>query len=76
MRQSPSVTYTRRKMDRLQRVATETAKARGHTLSAFVGDRDSAYAACVTCTSGVTLNTRPAANEIDMGGCALALNCC
>jgi hypothetical protein len=63
---------------RLRGRARYAAERRGHVLTHFAYDsarKLSASAQCVLCHAWVQVNVRPAANEIDVGGTAVALNC-
>lgn len=69
-----------RKLQRLERNARLAAATRGHILGAFIPAAfrpGGASASCLrpgcSCTAYVT--TRPQANEIEIGGSAVAVNC-
>lgn len=65
-------------LERLRLEALEACHWRGHNMHKFTShhlhatQRDSW---CLTCAKQVTINSRPAPNEIDVGGEAVALNC-
>lgn len=64
--------------ERLRREAIDAAARRGHRLGKF--RRHGYYptqstANCMYCCCTVTINQRPAANEIDIGGDAVAIGC-
>lgn len=64
------------KLQRLKREARAAATARGHTLARFNywhGGRYYAY--CSQCGEEALVRERPAPNEIEIGGEAVALNC-
>jgi len=68
------------KEKRLKKEAMESAKWRGHK---FVGpwlvndyiSHKNYIRVCSTCEAQVYINTKPAPNEIDIGGSAVAINC-
>lgn len=69
-----------RRLQRLERNARLAASSRGHILGAFIPAPfrpGAASAQCLrpgcSCTAHIT--TRPQANEIDIGGSAVAVNC-
>ena len=64
------------KLNRLKREAREIADWRGHTLAHFhATDTRYHFAQCAWCNQGVSVTLTPRANEIDIGGEAVALNC-
>lgn len=70
------------RFERLKREARETATARGHELGRFLpmgeGQRKghrAAFARCGACGMGVTVETKPPPNGIEIGGEAVALTC-
>lgn len=65
-------------LDRLKREARTAAMWRGHNLGRFVtATATRAYATCQNegCTAGVSVDTHPAPNGIDIGGDAVAVGC-
>ena len=65
-----------RKIERLRCEALESCKFRGHTMSRFTTyNRTLQGSRCLICDRQVTINSRPAPNEIDIGGEAVALDC-
>ena len=72
-----SPTWTSTWVDiKLQAKATEAASYRGHTLNGWVQISPTiTEATCTACNRTVHTNTKPAPNEIDIGGEAVALNC-
>lgn len=65
-----------RAIDRLKLRANEACALRGHDMDAFKPlGRTTAESVCVDCGMGVVINTRPAPNDIDIGGRAVAVNC-
>lgn len=70
----------RRSLDQLRREAQEACELRGHTMrfsAPWHGEYGSLQSGeCADCGMGVHLNTRPLPNGIDIGGEAVALNCC
>lgn len=73
-----------RKVDRLKQEAKESCEWRGHNMGNFQRDGRMYHGFCVKytsvcrnpgCSAYVQINTQPAANEIDIGGTAVALNC-
>lgn len=77
----PVFTEKRPSLHALKVSAASSARSRGHVLASWVNvgndKRRSTVARshCTTCQREVTVNTRPAANEIDIAGDAVALNC-
>jgi len=61
----------------LKNEARESANFRGHELGRFstYHDGHSATAKCRNCSAYVTVNSKPAPNEIDIAGDAIAGNC-
>jgi hypothetical protein len=59
----------------LQRQAASSARWRGHMLSAWSAHNNAESTAACACGMSVTVNTCPAANGIDIGGEAVAMNC-
>jgi len=60
----------------LKKEARETATWRGHKLGTFKpSGKYSAIATCKRCGAEVVVNSRPAPNEIDIMGEAVALSC-
>jgi hypothetical protein len=61
----------------LKQSARESATYRGHKLGRWhsVTSGRSATADCVHCACGVTVDTRPPPNGIDIGGSAVAIGC-
>lgn len=55
--------------------ARQAAQRRGHMLSQFVTSGGRTFAVCRRCQKSVEVNGKPAANEIDIGGEAVASNC-
>lgn len=70
-----------RKVERLKSEAREAAHKRGHQLKPFLRDplkdtsRKVYSTVCLNCEMGVVVNDRPAPNDIDISGEAVALNC-
>ena len=65
-----------RKIERLMKMAKEAASFRQHKLSKFThGSENRASAECVHCGAWVIVNSKPAPNDIDIGGLAVAVNC-
>lgn len=71
-------------LEELMRIARTSASFRDHTLGTFAksvlsrtdrAERMQALATCVKCGMEVQCLTHPQANEIDIGGEAVALNC-
>jgi hypothetical protein len=65
-------------MNKLTKLKTEARAAaawRGHALTRFHQDGHRYYANCALCEMQVQVKPRPAPNEIDVGGEAVALNC-
>ena len=64
------------KLNRLKLEALEACKWRGHTMQRFQNlTKDHAFTRCDKCHTTVDVLTKPAPNEIDIGGEAVALNC-
>jgi hypothetical protein len=59
------------KFKKLKKEALESCGWRKHKMSRFEGH----ISTCEICGAWVRINTNPAANEIDIGGPAVALNC-
>jgi len=61
----------------LMREATRATTFRGHRMLTWVGTSNgrSAFRSCADCAAWVQVLTHPAANEIDIGGSAVALDC-
>ena len=57
--------------------ARESASWRGHSLGPFIGKKtEGRYSAwCSRCGKGVQIVENPGANEIDVSGEAVSLNC-
>ena len=55
--------------------AEEAARFRGHVLSGWITALHKGWATCTRCGMSVMVNTKPAPNEIDIGGDAVALTC-
>jgi hypothetical protein len=67
-----------RKIERLRREALESCQYRGHDMSPFRTHdywTKKRYANCKVCGMQVVINSRPAPNEIDIGGEAVSLDC-
>lgn len=65
-------------LDTLQRAAAQTTRFRGHRMrwSTYHGEsRSLRIGVCRRCEMSVTCNARPAPNDIEIGGEAVALNC-
>lgn len=63
-------------IERLKQSAKRSAFWRGHRLSRFSHyTPDNAVARCTVCPAEVQVLSRPAPNQIDIGGEAVALNC-
>ena len=70
-------TQKARKEQLLINQAVESCEWRGHKMGDF--EPISPYVAvscCKQCNMQVAINTRPLPNEIDIGGEAVAVNCC
>ncbi len=66
------------KQKQLEQSALVSAKSRGHKMSPFQRLHEQKYiseSVCERCEAYVQTNTRPQANQIDIGGTAVALNC-
>jgi hypothetical protein len=64
------------KLTKLKREAREAAINRGHVMSRFeTFPSGTAIASCKKCGYIAAVRVRPAANEIDIAGSAVALNC-
>ena len=60
----------------LRKLASETATLRGHWLQPWINTAPHMNeASCRNCGKEVTLNVKPAPNEIAIGGEAMALGC-
>lgn len=66
-----------RKIERLKKEAMESCKFRGHKMSRFITviENERAYAVCKVCHKVVCVDAKPVANDIDMGGEAVAIEC-
>ncbi len=70
-----------RKAQRLKRDARAAATWRGHSMRLFIPVGTREYkpiqwaACCRNCSAAMVVNIKPAPNEIDIGGTAVALNC-
>lgn len=64
---------------RLEVEALDACEARGHLMHAFRPNEwrrsSCSSACCARCGRSVQVNAKPAPNEIDIGGEAVALNC-
>lgn len=66
---------------RLRKEGLEACKSRGHTPRLQFSEKEEgnyrtvAYWQCKKCNMGMNINTRPAPNEIEIGGRMVALNC-
>jgi hypothetical protein len=64
------------KLQRLQAQARMSAENRGHTLAPFsLLAPGNAVSKCTVCNREVQVLTKPAPNQIDVGGEAVALRC-
>ena len=64
------------KIRRLQLGALDSCKFRGHAMSNFFRLSDNQrIAGCMICDRSVIVNRKPAPNEIEIAGEAVALNC-
>ena len=65
------------KIERLKKEALKSCEFRGHKMSKFitVNENERAYAFCMVCYKMVCVDTNPVANNIDIGGEAVALSC-
>jgi hypothetical protein len=64
------------KLNRLKREALEACVFRGHDMGRFNNwCKTAAVSYCKICDKQVVVNTHPMANEIDIGGAAVALSC-
>lgn len=62
--------------ERLRKEALESCKWRGHGMKQFHWqNKNRAFACCKRCSAFVVINSRPAPNEIDICGDAVALDC-
>lgn len=68
-------TYYQQEREKLIQSANKSARSRGHILGAWCGDRETRTAGCTLCGKTATIRTVVAANEIDISGEAIALNC-
>ena len=68
-----------RKRDQLKKEALEATTFRGHKMGKFQNySPNSAYATCTVCGMGgmgVMVTSKPAPNDIDVGGSAVAMTC-
>ena len=64
-----------RKIDKLRKSARESCEFREHDMGNFKHDDNLAISRCKICDMSVLVNTKPQANEIDIMGNAVALNC-
>lgn len=67
-----------RYIDRLKQIARNASITRGHTLTKFErGEfyRENWHATCKVCDAYVSVKPKPAPNEIDISGEAVAVNC-
>lgn len=63
-------------INRLRLEALKACNGRGHKMSRFTRlASHTMESICRRCNRGVCLNTKPAPNEIDISGEAVALNC-
>ena len=73
------VTGSRTKDSRLKRNARATARRRGHDMTPFRADscvgRRVYDSSCKRCGADMRVTTWPLANEIEISGAAVALNC-
>lgn len=60
---------------RLKQEARQAAEHRGHALGNFKQVGSAYYAGCKNCNCGVWVTPKPAPNEIDVMGEAVALDC-
>ena len=60
-----------------QRAARTASKSRGHLMSGFsvLEPKRSMNATCYRCDAEVVVNSKPAPNQINIGGEAVAINC-
>lgn len=66
----------KRKFTELKRLARDAAQARGHDMGPFCPLTTSAQeSVCRDCGMTACVDVKPAANGIEIGGEALALNC-
>lgn len=66
------------KQQQLEQSALESAVARGHRMTPFARlyeQRHVSESVCERCEAYVQVNTKPAPNQIDIGGTAVSLNC-
>jgi hypothetical protein len=64
------------KLDRLKKEAKEACVSRGHVMYRFQNlTPDNAISTCKNCGDEVQVLSRPQANEIDIAGEAVAINC-
>lgn len=67
---------TRTIITRLKKKALESTSFRGHQMSKWQRWTPFNYVArCVNCPAEVQVLSKPTANQIDIGGRAVALNC-
>ena len=70
-----------RKIERLRKEALESCEWRGHQMRKFeraqkwLRGSQNGLSMCQTCGAWVVINANPAANDIDIGGPAVALIC-
>lgn len=67
-----------KKLERLKKQAVAACENRGHDMTRFRRDgywTKCATASCRDCGMAVTVDAKPMANGIDIGGEAVALNC-
>ena len=64
------------KLEQLRKWALESCKFRGHNMTRFASLHSWAKVAdCKTCGMSVYVNSKPAPNDIDISGEAVALHC-
>jgi hypothetical protein len=62
-------------LSKLKKEATSAAKFRGHDLTPWNATDRGAFAECTRCGKTAHVTTKPAPNDIDMSGDAVALTC-
>ena len=59
----------------LERDSAKATKFRGHKMGSWIRGNGGSYRTCKVCNAYVCVLTNPRANEIDVGGDAVAINC-
>lgn len=64
-----------KEMSQLRYRARRSSRMRGHSIGRFVGDMLVATTRCEKCGMEAQVIVNPKANEVDVGGPAVAMNC-